>query len=303
MKAGEGMTQGAWRYVRRSNLDAAAWDQAISQSHTPLLYATSPWLDALTDRNWAAYVLGDYEQVFPFFPKSKLGISYVTQPFLCQQLGLFGKKANETEIPGLLRKLQTGRWKIDLMMHTMPSDVVGTSVRTNHLLPIGDPEAQVRSRYHRNVRRNIEKAMLAGLGIQQIESHTDILPFLVKHDQTSLLAHWQTRLAEAMHAYQGKGGSAWTVVKGDEMLAAAYCVVYGDRVYFLLCQSSPAGKQAAAMYLLIDHLLAEFAGGKYKLFDFTGSGMPSIARRNLGFGAVREEYWHYRWRWYDLFTR
>jgi hypothetical protein len=189
------------------------------------------------------------------------------------------------------------------MLHTMPSNVAGALVRTNHLLPIGDTEAQVRSRYHRNVRRNIDKATAKGITLHSEACHPRILPFLVRYDTTSLLSKWENNIREAMTVFQDKGGFAWTAEQGGEVQAAAYGVVYGDRVYFLLCQSSPAGKQAAAMYLLIDHLLAEFAGGKYKWFDFTGSGMPSIARRNLGFGAVREEYRHYRWRWYDLFTR
>lgn len=294
---------GGWRLLHRSDLDVEKWDKAIQQSETPLLYATSPWLDAMTSRKWQACVFGDYNQAFPLYSKKKFGIPYITQPFLCQRLGFFGKETNSKAMTSLLGQLKEHYWKIDIMSHLALSTDYHSRPRRNHILPIADPYDLVAAKYHRNTRRNIEKAHKESILVQQEENHTTILPFLISHDTTSLLSRWQENVTQAMEAFQTTGGSSWTARKDGEVLAAAYCVCYADRVYFLLCQSSQVGKQTSAMYLLIDALIRHFAGVRSQWFDFTGSGIPSIARRNISFGAIEEVYWHYQWRFWHRFIQ
>src|SRR6185503_15114532 len=57
-------------------------------SPSGLIYAHSWYLDHMAE-NWDALVMGDYEAVMPLTWKRKFGFSYLYQPFLTAQLGVF----------------------------------------------------------------------------------------------------------------------------------------------------------------------------------------------------------------------
>ncbi len=295
-----GKGENHWLLIQRNCLSDERWDEAVRLAPTPILYATTAWLDAMTSARWSAWVWGDYEMVFPVYAKRKLWIPYITQPVLCQRLGLFGRNPDPLVQKQLFSQLFRKNWKADLMSQTeLPAPYSGVE-RVNHILAIDAPYNVVFAHYHRNARRNIEKARHSGVEIFKEEDHPVIVPFFIQHDSTGLISLWREKLLAAMEAFRGRGGDAWVARLGEELLAAAYCVCYEDRVYFLLCQSSQAGKQTAAMYLLIDQMVQYYAGGAYKWFDFTGSNLSSVARRNLSLGAVEETYWHVNSRWFGV---
>jgi hypothetical protein len=87
------------------------------------------------------------------------------------------------------------------------------------------------------------------------------------------------------------------------LLAAGWFVYAADRCFFMVCASSPSGKDNESMYLLVDHVIRKKAGS-HMLFDFTGSNSPGIAYFNAGFGAINMPYpslvinklpWPLRW--------
>src|SRR5439155_19223856 len=85
------------RYLTRNQLDTTKWDSAIDKAGNGLIYAYSFYLDKMS-QHWDALVLNDYEAVMPLAWNRKYGISYIDQPFLTAQLGLFGENIS----PGIL---------------------------------------------------------------------------------------------------------------------------------------------------------------------------------------------------------
>jgi len=77
-------------YLRNSEIDKDSWNNCIEQAANGLIYGYSSYLDHMAD-NWDALVLNNYEAVMPLPWRRKAGISYVFQPFLSAQLGIFGK--------------------------------------------------------------------------------------------------------------------------------------------------------------------------------------------------------------------
>ncbi|MDP4600608.1 MAG: hypothetical protein NWS84_05650, partial [Polaribacter sp.] len=84
-------------YLKRAALDVEKYDLCIENSIQSRIYAFSWYLDIVAD-HWDVLVLNDYEAVMPLPWKKKFGLKYITQPYFCQQLGIFSKEEISEEI-------------------------------------------------------------------------------------------------------------------------------------------------------------------------------------------------------------
>ena len=82
-------------FVKRNQIDEEKYNNCIATSLQSRMYAYSWYLDIVAD-NWNVLVLDDYEAVMPLPFHKKFLISYISQPFFTQQLGVFSKE-NITE--------------------------------------------------------------------------------------------------------------------------------------------------------------------------------------------------------------
>src|SRR4029077_14289393 len=78
------------QHITRDKVDVVKWNDCIDSAPSGLIYGYSFYLDHMAQQ-WDALVLNDYEAVMPLTWNKKYGISYLYQPFLTAQLGLFGK--------------------------------------------------------------------------------------------------------------------------------------------------------------------------------------------------------------------
>ena len=79
------------RHVRHAEIDRSQWDALINQAPNGLIYALTWYLDSVSP-GWEALVkevAGRYVAVLPLPVRRKYGFSYLLQPLLTQQLGLF----------------------------------------------------------------------------------------------------------------------------------------------------------------------------------------------------------------------
>ena len=79
------------QYIAYNNLDYEKWDKCIIGSVNGSVYAKSWYLDIVCEQ-WDALVLNDYEAVIPLPKRKKWGLTYIYQPLMCQQLGVFHKQ-------------------------------------------------------------------------------------------------------------------------------------------------------------------------------------------------------------------
>ena len=63
------------RYLQRDRIDIKEWDKCIERAENGLLYASSKYLDILSNGLWNALVSGDYDCVMPLPFKRKYGIN------------------------------------------------------------------------------------------------------------------------------------------------------------------------------------------------------------------------------------
>jgi hypothetical protein len=260
-------------------------------------YAYSWYLDAMTNGQWSALVDSDeYSVIIPILYKKKYLLPYVVQPFLCQQLDIYMQEVDDAIIIKVMDHLRRSCIKVDLAFSKKHTFVKGKTItKQNHRLDIGKEYANVRANYHRNTKRNI---LFAEESNVSISSHLDgnrFLEFMSDHDVTGLVKLHSSKIAALLVTTSAlKNDSLIACYNGEELVSVAYFVYDRDTIYFLLCASNDTGKELRVMYLIIDHII-KINAGKYKIFDFTGSNIESIARRNEGFGAQVEKY--YQWSW------
>src|ERR1700744_427164 len=86
------------QYLKRSGIDTDRWDNCLSTAANGLIYGKTFFLDAMTEGQWDALILGDYETVMPLTWRQKAGIRYLYQPAFAQQTGIFSISPLTTEL-------------------------------------------------------------------------------------------------------------------------------------------------------------------------------------------------------------
>jgi hypothetical protein len=261
---------------------------------------------------WEALVQDDYLAVMPLTPGHKFGISYIYQPFFTQQLGVFSTRDLSREMVGeflaiLPVKYRYIRIQLNSDNQVMQGDF-DLTFRRNYLLDLTPSSLELASGYHRNCRRNIQKAIHAGLKVKQGPGPALFTRFIRQHldeklsDTRKSLYPSLFRITQA--SIQNAAGEIYGVYSGTgELLAAGWFITIMGRCLFQVCASTPKGKENKAMYLLVDHMIRKNAGSGL-VFDFAGSNAKGIAYFNAGFGAKETFYpalyrnnlpWPIRW--------
>ncbi len=105
------------KYLKYSEIDFSKWNKCISISFNGNIYAYSGYLDIVC-QNWEALVLGDYDIVMPLTAKNKYNSTFLQQPPLTFQLGIFStKKLDEKIILKFLNSIPKKYKYIDISLN------------------------------------------------------------------------------------------------------------------------------------------------------------------------------------------
>lgn len=284
------------QFKTHENIDKAKWDDCVKQSPGGFPYACSWWLDVVCP-GWAALVMDDFEAVMPLPLRRKFTYSYVFQPYFTQQLGILSKNPVDAAMTSAFLSAIPGKFRY-VRIHlnnsnALPGDFNFT-YRRNYTLSLTQGAANLTGNYHRNCRRNIQKAKHAGLTLDTgpgplafsrfIERHLDRQLGRVPHSIYPTL----TRLIQVAREHCS---SEITGVydKQHELAASGWFVFTPARCLFLICASTKKGRDQQAMYLLVDDMIRRQADTG-RVFDFTGSNLPGVAYFDAGFGAIETFY-------------
>jgi len=276
------------KHLRHKTIDYTRWDKCISESYNQLTYAYTWYLDIVSP-NWEALVSDNYEYVMPLPIKRRYGISYLVQPILTQQLGIFSKKAiDDTIVQLFIKELPSFSYELNLNEHNYHSKA---RILPNYLLNLQHSYDQIASQYSKNTKRNIDKANKSSLKVKSGLSITDFLSFYnsvhknYKQEKQSIVKELVENGIKKMEM------TLHGVFSDENNLIAALCLIHStNRLTYLLPISNTEGKASAAMFLLIDKIIREESGKNYVL-DFEGSRMEGIARFYKGFGAKNHPYY------------
>ena len=280
------------QYLTHQAIDKNRWNECIRLSLNRRVYAFSWYLD-LVCPGWEALAEEDYSAVFPLTGNRKWGISYLYQPFFTQQLGLFSvHPVTGSQLGDFLRAIPSKFRFAEIQLNGLNSFETAPWIpekRVNHEMDISRPYTEISAGFSQNTRRNVRRSKEQNLAICRTttaaeltgmfrdnygkkegklrESHylviADLIGYCLEHDLGCIL------------------GAGNPDGKPD---AAAFFLFDEAHVYFLFAASTADARENGAMFLLIDHFLAENAG-KYGILDFEGGNDPNLGRFYKGFGA------------------
>jgi hypothetical protein len=298
-------------YLTHKEIDKIRWDDCINHSVNSLPYALSWWLDTVSP-GWEALVKGDYEAVMPLTCRRKYGFHYLFQPFYTQQLGIFSPKMHlAKDVNEFLEVLpkECRYVSIQLNYFNNPSlPAFRYTVRRNFILDLKPSYPRLHASYHRNCRRNLQKAASRRLSVKQGPGAIAFTTFMSRYLDKDIQGKRKPLLSSLQHLameslQNGTGVILGTYKPDGKMIAAGWFINFPGRCLFMACASAPEGKESHAMALLVDHIIREKAGSGI-ILDFTGSDLPGVAYFNTGFGSVKTTYlavkrnllpWPVRW--------
>lgn len=285
------------QYLRHQQIDKKRWDQLITHAPGGTLYGQSWYLDAACP-GWEALVNADYSMAMPLTARRKYGFSYLYQPLLSQQLGIFSRTRLKTEdvdeflgaVPRVFKLVE-----IALNDHTPAGTLYPVEQHTTCKLNLNIPYAQLQERYNENTRRNLKKAASENLRFRTNIPLPEFLELLRKDKSpgANILAHRKNRpaLLRLVPALLNRNAGMICGVRNrhGDLLSAALVGQYKGLHYYLAPAMNEASREARAMFYLIDRYIHLHAGLPATL-DFEGSDIESVARFYKGYGASPHTY-------------
>lgn len=298
-RGGSGMSHSLIRFLTREEIIDDRWNNVMASAGHTNIYAYTWYLDAVSP-DWCALVEGDYQAVMPLPCRSKFFIHYVFTPPYCQQLGIFAMDPiNDSQIKRFLSAIPEKFRYIDLNLN-VANAISDTSIsvesKRNLVLPLGSEVDMIRQSYSNNHKRNIRKAIDAGVTIHADGDLATIIRFFEK-GRGGRLGHYPDRGhavfkklcgAVARHARV----SIWMAhdKKGNPCGGAVFFET-GQGAYFIFSGVSNEGRTLSVMHLLVDTFIHD-AVGRLQFLDFEGSNDSDLARFYSGFGAAECLYLH-----------
>ncbi len=282
------------KYLKNREIDKKKWDQKVSCACNEILYAYSWYLD-LVAPGWGALVWGDYEYIMPLPGKRKYGISYLFQPPLTQQLGIFAEKEITPHFVSLFLKHIPAKFLlIDLNLNVENTLVeypqFSEFQRITYHLSLFQPYDKIYKNYNQNTKRNLKKSQKSNVRISRNEDVEIFFQFWKEHSK--LPGTKESDLLEKLVRVSLERNCGELLVAFDrEQQPAAICffIFCRTKIIYLAAASSPRGRESGASFMLIDKTIQKYAEKKL-LLDFEGSMIPSVARFYKGFGGKEQKF-------------
>ena len=272
-------------YIEHKDIDFKKWDACISNSSNRLIYGFSWYLDVVCD-DWDALVLNDYEAVFPLPKRKKWGIEYIYQPFFCQQLGVFSKKELDADL--FLNSIPEKFKYIELNINTNTKYCVKRNV--NHILSLEGSIDDLYKNFSSSHKKSIQKAQKTGINI----ASDSIKDFMLQKEMLAkghMDAHQFRLLRNVMKTSLSNSNARFVSASLEgEKVGSVFLLVDNKRLTLLTSYSTSKGRQVGAFFFIFNHLLSLYQKMEFT-FDFEGSNLSGVAKRNEGFGAKKTYYY------------
>ena len=277
-------------HITHKNINFEKWDRCVSDSISDIIYAKSWYLNIVCEQ-WDAIVLNDYEAVMPLPIKNILGLKYITQPFLCQQLGVFHQQENFCidDFISIIPKFFL-RITINLNVNNMVSSSIFKK-NVNYTLLLNKNIHELRSNYSNSHLKNLKRANTKKVFISSEPDTPE--EFSANKRKLSLNFMSKKQLDLELNIINtsicaGKGEIFSAKVSNDNC-CSIFVANENKRLYLLSSYSNEEGRASSAYFFLIDYIfsLEKFRG---YIFDFEGSNIKGVAERNKGFGAKASNY-------------
>ena len=273
-------------------IDNVKWDACIYNSNNGLMYATSVYLNFMSD-NWNGIVINNYDCVMPIPWRKKFGIRYCYDVPFVQQLGWFAQyeRSNESSIlETFFSFIKYG----DYAFNFLNEKIQNAFSCNNYVLDLSQQYDTIQKKFSTDLTNNLKKAykddLLYTIGdydtsINLFKNlYSERIPHVSENDFENF-KKLCTYLSEVSKVVVRKVCN----VK-NELLATALLLRDEKRLYNMMNSTTHEGRKTEANHFLFDNILKEFAGNNL-LFDFEGSDIPGVKSFYEKFGAGNQPYY------------
>lgn len=277
-------------YITNKNLDYQKWDECIIDAVNSTFYAKSWYLDIVCEK-WDALVLNDYEAVMPLPKRKKWGITYIYQPFLCQQLGVFHKQESycvDDFLSAIPKEIL--HFNFNLNTHNSSSFFV-LRRNVNHLLSLDKNIDELRANYSKSHLKNLRRANKHNLSVATVPDSAEQFSKNKRLLASSFMntKQFDLELKIIKSSLDLSKGEIFSVKGDNDNCCSIFLIIDNGKLFLLSSYSNEEGRSKLAYFFLLDYIfsLEKFRGF---IFDFEGSNLEGVALRNRGFGAKSTTY-------------
>ena len=281
------------RYLTRKEINDELWDKTVENSHNRLIYGFSWYLDAACNGSWNALIMCDYEYIMPLPVRKKFFISYVYNPFLVQQLGVFSRNEPSPELVADFFNAIPEKFKIvDIATSNNVENVLNFNkiVRQNQVLDLNQDYETLFSKWGRKTKQLINKVERSNLEIIDNIDFKTFYNFQKKWEPVKFTEKNREIIKGLLNSYDKNFEVCiFGVLYKTDLISVFLYIVDNQSVYLLLSSSNITGREMDVSYFQINHIIKKYIKDK-KVLDFLGSSVKSISFRNSRFGAVTQNY-------------
>lgn len=281
-------------YVKRSNIDIDKYNNCIANSSQCRVYAYSWYLDVVAD-NWGALILGDYQAVMPLPWKKKYMLKYVSQPYFCQQLGVFSLNKLTEEMMSLIAKsIPKSFVKINLQFNSFSNiNSLKLIPKENYILNLNKEYNLLKKQFSKGRKHAIKVSEKLELRITEIHIK-EIFEVTKKYYSKELFIEKQFQILSDLYLnFSNKIKVLGVFNAHGELLGGAFFLLDDFRITYLYSSFTDKGKKAQASSALINFVIQSYANQNL-ILDFEGSIIYGIASFYRSFGAKKEDYYAYK---------
>lgn len=270
-------------YLKRAALDVEKYDLCIENSIQSRIYAFSWYLDIVAD-HWDVLVLNDYEAVMPLPWKKKFGLKYITQPYFCQQLGIFSKEEISEEIQRqFIRKIPLKFLKVSLALNSH-NLLIGQQIKKNLSVKLNKNYESICKNYSKGRKHAIKVAEKNQLMVAEtsIQSLIDIQKKFYQYEFSE--EKLQKLSIQLLHQQKG---AILGIFKDEVLLGGALFVFSTKRIVYLFSAFTELGRELQVASFLLNYMLKKNENSQL-IFDFEGGNLPNMGKFYRSFGAEEE---------------
>lgn len=275
--------------VSHHEIDRSKWNELASHAQFPFFMQTE-YLDACWP-NWDALVLGDYEAVLPIKIHKKFIWKFSLHPLFIRSIEVLGDTSKSDLFIKWLRK------NVDFLKLCFPDNYAFLAKseinRIFQILDLKSDYLSIKKNYSENVRRKLKTFEKSGLQVVEGSNQQELLALFEAekaHIYEQMNSDALQRLSNLMANYLKNGkGKLLEIRKENQLLAAAFFIIEGNKTLYLKGIVNPEGKQIGAMQALFDAII-QLGANKWESFDFGGSNDENLALFNCKFGAIDNNY-------------
>ena len=279
------------KYIKRQDLDVVKYDKCIDASLQSRIYAFSWYLDIVAD-NWDVLVLDDYKAVMPIPWANKYGIKYITQPYFCQQLGVFSIKKISAEIERDLRKKIPKRF-VKISLNYNSANYLGSKMvaKKNFILELNDTYLNL----FKSFSKGRKHASKVGVKKSLIIKSTSILSLINIQEEFYNYTDYSKEKLEKLSTYilENNKGSIIGVYKNEVLVGGAFFLYNKSRITYLFSSFTTKGRELQASSFLLCSIIKKYENSNL-LLDFEGGNMVNIGSFYKSFGAKIEKYYFFK---------